>query len=265
MKKRNYIRKAIYLTLLRVDHLLKRSNKIVIFCYHSIAKDNWAFSVKPKNLEKQMDYMLDNYESWSLSDLEKYLKGRKKLTKNVFIVTFDDGYRNLLKSIDLFKSKSIYPTVFLLSDKEKIKRKEISSKKLILKESDILILKSAGWEIGSHSKTHPNFWKLDENKLEEEIKGSKLNLEKNLNLKVNYFAYPKGKYTKNALNIVKKSGYKLALTVDDNFICRSSNKFLLPRIGIDGTHTFEEFKASFTPSVVTFRNIVKHTFFYKFI
>ncbi len=265
MKKRYLIRKTIYIALAQIDKIFNRSNKLVIFCYHSVANDNWRFSVKPKDLEAQMDYMVKNYVPWKLSDIEKYLDGKKVLNKNAFIITFDDGYKNLLKTVDIFKNKSINPTVFLLSDKGKIKRKEISTKRSILKKNEILVLKSAGWEIGSHSKTHPDLTKSSKESLLEEVLGSKKELEKNLNLKVNYFAYPKGRYTKNAIEVVKKSGYKLGLTVDDNFICKKSNKFLLPRIGIDGTHSFEEFKASFTPSVVSFRNMVKHTPLFKLI
>ncbi len=251
------LRKSIYLTLYYLDKLLNRSNKLVIFCYHSVGNDRWSFSVKPKDLSKQMEYMLASYEPWRLSDVENYLNGKKILTKNAFVVTFDDGYKNLLKTIDIFKKRSIHPTVFLLSDKGKIKRKEIATKRSILKDNDILVLKDAGWEIGSHSKTHPDFAKIDDCDLNDEIQGSKLALEKNLNLKVNYFAYPKGRYSKKIIDCVKKSNYKLALSVDDKLINKNSQKFALPRVGIDGTHSLSEFKASFSPSVVLFRNFIK--------
>jgi len=51
--------------------------------------------------------------------------------------------------------------------------------------------------IGAHSVSHPNFKKAD-NFLEEEVIKSKFIIEKNINEKIKYFAYPFG--TKNQLN-----------------------------------------------------------------
>jgi peptidoglycan/xylan/chitin deacetylase (PgdA/CDA1 family) len=46
--------------------------------------------------------------------------------------------------------------------------------------------------IGAHSVSHPSLSTLNEDEVREEINSSKSTLEKNLSIKINYFAYPYG-------------------------------------------------------------------------
>ena len=114
-----------------------------------------------------------------------------------------------------------------------------------------------GWEIGSHSATHQLLTGLKEPELEEEILESKKTLEKSLSTKVKYFAYPKGKYSKQVLNSVKKANYKLALSMDDELISKYSDKFKIPRVGVNGTHSLTEFRTLASPTVIKFRKFTK--------
>ena len=46
-------------------------------------------------------------------------------------------------------------------------------------------------------------------------------------------------------SMVKKAKYKMAFTMDDGFITPGIEPLTLPRVGIDRTHTFAEFKTAF--------------------
>ena len=78
-----------------------------------------------------------------------------------------------------------------------------------------------------------------------------------LGFSVNYFSYPWGRHNPIVVEAVKKSEFTLAVTVDDGEINSHVNPLLLPRIGVDKTHSFAEFKVLFSPSVVKLRQAIK--------
>src|SRR3990167_6503255 len=108
------LRKMIYLFLARFDILFNRKNSLFILCYHSVDIGNWRFSVGIREFKKQIEFLLKEYRPISLSDLDKYLIGGKKLQNPSFLITFDDGYQDILKIKPFLKNKGIRPAVFIL-------------------------------------------------------------------------------------------------------------------------------------------------------
>ena len=76
---------------------------------------------------------------------------------------------------------------------------------------------------------------------------SKAKLEKILNRKVNYIAYPFGEYTENTIKATKESGYKLAFSTDYGWIDKNDNIYSLGRIFVNANFSFDEFKAKLNP------------------
>lgn len=249
------IRRLIYISLAAIDRLLGKINPIVILCYHSIADDNWRFSVSPKDFKKQISYMSASYKSVSLSDISNYLNGKKDLNKPSFVITFDDGYKNIFKIKNLLSDFSVKPVVFVLGASEnKINWDSLGKKNLLLSKMDIKKLQKSGWEIGYHGMTHTPLTQLEGCNLKEEISSS-----------YKYFAYPKGKYSNGIASDLKKIGYKLAMTMDDSLISTKTNPYYVPRIGVDRTHNFSEFKRLSSPSVVKLRSLIKHSFLGRYL
>ena len=124
---------------------------------------------------------------------------------------------------------------------------------------EIQNLKKSGWTIGSHSKTHADFFALSKEQIQQEIIGSKKELEKTLKSKIKYFAYPKGRYTEEVLKTVKKAGYRLALSMDSDRIDKKTSRYTVPRVGVDRTHSLNEFRMLFIPSVVATKKLIKNS------
>ena len=77
-------------------------------------------------------------------------------------------------------------------------------------------------EIGAHTLTHADLTSVSIDRAEEEIKGSKLYLERILRHDISMFCYPQGRYNQKIKEIVKKSGFLGART------CKGGN-FELPK------------------------------------
>lgn len=259
-------RRLIYRSLGFVDaRILKHANPVSVLTYHSVSNDGWRFSIDLKTLKKQIAFLKKNYQFITLKTLEKYINGQIKITKPSVVLTFDDGYSDVLLLKDYLKKQNIMPVLFLISDTKNVNVSEIGRRSRYLSKREIKGLMGAGWEIGCHSNTHADLSKLSAKELREEIVTAKKNLEKSLGIPIKYFAYPKGKYSKKAIAYVKAAKYKLGLTMDDGIIKENINVFTVPRIGIDRTHTFSEFKSAFSPANIKLRKIIKSTFIGRYL
>jgi peptidoglycan/xylan/chitin deacetylase (PgdA/CDA1 family) len=230
---------------------------ISIFCYHSIADNNWRFSIAPEKFKKQVNWLSRNFNPIGISELEDFLKGKSSIKTPSFLLAFDDGYRDNLAIADYIGEKGIKPIVFVLSDGLYADRDEYGGSLDLLNFDEIKRLQAAGWEIGCHGATHSNLDKLDMDGIKEEIYCAKEKMEKELGFKIRYFAYPNGIYTQKAKKAVKDAGYRLAFSMDDEKIDKNSDWFSISRVGVDDTHSFSEFKIIFSRPAVLIRGFIK--------
>src|SRR5579872_7071305 len=120
------IRKAVYITFGAFDRMvLSSKNSVFIISYHSIDSDSWRFSIDEKEIKKQISYFKKHFDIISLKTLESYLQGKEKITKPSVILTFDDGYKDILKLRFFLKKEQIKPAVFILADTKHPNRDEM--------------------------------------------------------------------------------------------------------------------------------------------
>lgn len=87
------------------------------------------------------------------------------------------------------------------------------ARQLIMGWDDIRALAAAGMDIGSHTRWHRVLETLDPAALEEELVGSRRDLERELGAKVRAFAYPVGRPPAPAVRrAVAAAGYEVAFT-----------------------------------------------------
>lgn len=235
----------------------RRRDKLVIFSYHSIAKDAWRFSIDPEVFRVQIEALLSTYRPISLSEAVEFLRGKRVIDQPSFVLTFDDGYRDILDVKEFLAEKKIRPTCFILSDFARADLAELGTRREFLNVDDIRELMSLGWEVGCHSATHGDFWAMTPERIFEETAVAKKKLEVELGVPVRYFAYPRGRYTDAAKRIIRDAGYDVALSMDDGFLSIKTDLLAVPRIGVDRTHTLKELGAIHTDAAIMFRKMVK--------
>lgn len=252
------LRNAAYafIRIFVVEHSSKKPN-VVVYCYHSISNYDWRFSVSKEQFEKQMNWLFEWGTPITPVDFEKYMRGELHLTQNSFLITFDDGYQDVLQVKEFLHEKGIQPIVFVLSNRDQVNRSELETDRSLLSDAEISELKVSGWSIGSHGATHPDFAKISHDQIQSEIVGSKEVIEKKLNCSVDYFAYPKGVYSSEILNTVKSAGYKLGFSMDDEVLNTTTDPFAVSRVGVDGTHSMKQFISLALPCSIWMRKILK--------
>jgi len=87
---------------------------------------------------------------------------------------------------------------------------------LMLSSQQLIKLYKSGMEIGGHTVTHPILAALDLDTIKQEVYDNKVALEKKLNAKLRYFAYPNGKpeqdYLIEQIQVIKNCGYEAAVS-----------------------------------------------------
>jgi len=244
----------------------KLRNKTFILYYHKInnfkAGGLKSLFVRPSYFDFQMRYLRwRGYRTISLEELAQILKsgGRQPLPQKVFVITFDDGYRdNFTNAYPVLKKYGFRATVFLVY--ENIGRsagypgepsEEHMSQDEVRSSADV-------FDFGSHTLSHQDLRALnsvdrdDMEKLEAEIAGSRDRLSRLPALsgkRIDTFCYPFGRITADADRLVREN-YIAACTTQSGLVSKDDDPYLLRRV---------EWKDLFTMS---FRSFFKAWEFY---
>ena len=214
---------------------------ISVLMYHSIDNNGVFFTVKPEVFEKQMKYLKDKrYQVISLVKLIEILESDEPLPKKTVVITFDDGFEdNYINAFPILKKYGFLATIFLatgfigqeINNSQNIPLRALNWKQIEEMHQSGLI------DFESHTVNHQE---LDK----REIIDSKRAIEEKLSKKCEFFAYPKGKYNENIIEILKKNGFKAARTTDNGKVNKGDNLFKLKRISVNSETSFIQFKAS---------------------
>ena len=107
-------------------------------------------------------------------------------------------------------------------------------------------LSTSGFEIGSHSVTHPALPELTEDQAAHEISASKQALEAKLGVEIRHFAYPYGRFDACIRNLVGVAGYRTACSTLLGFANEQTDRFLLRRVEVFGTDSLGTFRRKVT-------------------
>tara|TARA_B110000003_G_scaffold89929_1_gene91998 strand:- start:12313 stop:13053 length:741 start_codon:yes stop_codon:yes gene_type:complete len=157
-------------------------------------------------------------------------------------LTFDDGF---LSDYDIvlpaLMERNAKATFFIVHD--------YIGKEGYMQKEHIIELSNAGMQIGSHSKTHPNFIKIDTKAKEYELSFSKSYLEELIGKEVTTFSFPYGFLDKASKDAVFAAGYKHCCTSRHGISNHLSN--LIPRNSINSKTKFSQIYRNIRPSIST--------------
>ena len=164
------------------------------------------------------------YHAVTLHDVHQYWRGRLALPRKPIVLTFDDGYRGQFTIAGPLLRARGWPGVLNLEVAHVVHGD--------LTPRMIRRLLTDGWELASHTLTHPDLTALDARRLKREVAGSRRWLRRRFGVDVDFFCYPAGRYDRGVIAAVRASGYLGATTTVPGLAGRAS-PFTLNRIRID--------------------------------
>lgn len=217
---------------------------LLILCYHAVSSgwDNFL-AVDPERLRAQVGHLQRRgYEAKTLSAaLGEPLGGR------TFVVTFDDGYRSILdRGLPVLQDLGVPATVFVPTDltDEAGLFKHMAEEHLPADEEELRCmsweevgrLAEAGWEVGSHTCSHPHLSQADDRRLAAELRRSREVCEERLQRPCESIAYPYGSHDARVIEATGEAGYSFAVTLESRLFepIAGRGPLDLPREGIFG-------------------------------
>jgi peptidoglycan/xylan/chitin deacetylase (PgdA/CDA1 family) len=207
--------------------------KVNVLMYHHIQDEKLAKKAGQTGLtvgtdwfDKQMQYLKDkNYNVISMEVLAEFMKNGKPLPPKSVVITLDDAYEdNYLVAYPILRKHNLPATIFtptgLVGVMDYLTWGEISD----MKASGLLYFGNHTWSHHSSAGTPPV--------LDKEIKTADNQLaERGLN-NSKVFAYPYGKPSKDAQEVLARYGYTMAFTTKHGNILCSKQRYELPRIRV---------------------------------
>jgi peptidoglycan/xylan/chitin deacetylase (PgdA/CDA1 family) len=225
----------------------------LVLCYHGVS-DRWPAAVTPGSLGAQVRYVLARgYRPVTFGEAMR-APGDKTLS-----VTFDDAYRSVGdRALPVLAALGIPATVFVPTDYVGLARAAWPGTDIWLDtpyadELDVMswpeleMLRASGWEIGSHTCSHPRLGELEDAPLSHELCASRASIERALGCPCTSLAYPFGDYDDRVVQAAAQAGYRAACTLPVRL--RGASVLAWPRIGIYRHDGRAAFRAKVSPVI----------------
>ena len=214
--------------------------------YHSVGNNEALFTVSSPDFEKQMKYLANNnYKVISISTMAGLLRSGQEVSPKTVVITFDDGYEdNYANAFPVLKKYGFPASIFLITG-SLVSTRTTSKGTVIsmLHWPQIKEMASSGLiEFFPHTHTHPKLNLLPDDKILNEVHVSREIIEKELNEKIDTFAYPYGKSNQKVRDILKQEGFKVAFTVETGPVTAKVDPLLINRNSVDSMVTLTMFK-----------------------
>lgn len=212
----------------------------LVLGYHAVS-DTWpaALSVEPGRLASQLEALVKRgYAGVTFTELV-----RARRPGRLLAVTFDDGFKSVVEhALPILSRLGLPGTVFLPTNHIGSDRPvdwpvldqwiggPHESELMPMSWSDAAALADVGWEIGSHTCSHPELVTLEGEALDAELLGSRLECEDRLGVPCRSLAYPYGEVDARVMTATRRTGYLAAAALPVRIHRRHALRW--PRVGI---------------------------------
>jgi peptidoglycan/xylan/chitin deacetylase (PgdA/CDA1 family) len=233
----------------------------IVLCYHALSP-TWEadLSTTPARFERQIAMLrARGYRGATFTELVT-----TQPSGRVVAVTFDDAYRSVIELarpiLDRFELPATVfaPTDFIDSEQPmrwaRIDRwldgpheREL----MPMSWAQLRTLAAAGWEIGSHTGSHPHLTTIGEEALAQELQRSKAACEQHLDGPCTSIAYPYGDVDSRVVAATAHAGYRAAAALPSRLHQPEALKW--PRVGIYRRDDDARFRLKISPTVARLR------------
>lgn len=223
---------------------------VLVLCYHAVS-ERWPahLSVAPDVFEAQVAHLLRRgYEGTTFSRaVAERPRGR------TLVVTFDDGFGSvhdlafpILQRLGV-PATLFVPTAFMGRDEpmawpgiDEWVGTEFEHELAGMSWDGVREVRDAGWEIGSHTHSHPKLTQVGDAELRDELERSRALCEERLGEPCRSIAYPYGDVDARVVAAAASAGYEAAATLPA--LAERERPLSWPRLGVYRYESFGRFK-----------------------
>jgi peptidoglycan/xylan/chitin deacetylase (PgdA/CDA1 family) len=218
--------------------------KVLVLAYHAIS-ERWPtdVAVTPSMLERQLtDLVRSGFRGLTFTEAVTETHDAP-----VLAVTFDDSYGSMFEyGYPILAELGIPGTVFVPTDYARDQRPrswpnldrwldgQWAGELAGADWEQIGKLAEAGWEIGSHGRSHIRLSELDDQVLKAELEDSRRSCEEHTGTPCRSVAYPYGDHDDRVIQAARDAGYVTGATIAGRLTPQATADVMCwPRLGIN--------------------------------
>jgi glycosyltransferase involved in cell wall biosynthesis/peptidoglycan/xylan/chitin deacetylase (PgdA/CDA1 family) len=185
-----------------------------VLLWHSLDQSGGHIAVTPELFARQIAWLArQGYEAWPASRYVEALVTKAALPPRLVVLTFDDGYSNILdQALPALRAQSFSATVFLVTGAVGQPAGWTTSPSLasygrILTWSEAQLAARDGLEFESHTHSHPFLDRQPDERVREELAKSRVELESRGLGRGRVIAWPNGAYETRVGALALREGY----------------------------------------------------------
>ncbi len=233
---------------------------VLVLAYHAIS-DDWdaVTTVTARQLRDQVDFLLAR--GYVGVTFERALTAPP--VGRIFAITFDDAHRSVYTiGLPMLRAHGIPATVFVPTDHvgtgqptgwegfEADARGPHADDLVCMDWSELREAADHGWEIGSHTRSHPRLTTIPDGQLRDELEGSRELLEARLQRPCASLAYPYSDVDDRVVAAAHAAGYTRAVTIPVGGTYPLPLRW--PRVGVFRSDSLRRFKLMTAPATRRF-------------
>ena len=228
---------------------------VLVLCYHAVSP-SWSapLSVTPDEFERQLSFLARR--GWRATKFTEALFSPP--APRTLAITFDDAFQSVRQlAYPALRALGWPATVFapteFMGARAPLRWPGIDQwqgtadehELISMNWEDLAELAEAGWEIGSHTCTHPLLTAVDDVRLKEELQRSRQECTERLGAPCESIAYPYGVVDERVAARAGEAGYRAAGTLISSL--RPLGPLRWPRVGIYHVDDYRRFRLKMTP------------------
>lgn len=213
--------------------------QVLVLCYHALSP-GWDadLSIPPEAFDRQVGHLLRR--GWRAATFTEAVTGTA--SGRVLAITFDDAFASVRRYAEpILARHGAVATVFAPTDFmaggmrlqwEGIAhwgQTPFAAELEAMDWGDLRRLADAGWEIGSHTCSHPSLPTLDDARLADELTRSRTRCAEELG-RCRSIAFPYGDLDRRVVAAAAAAGYEAGARLSGNL--RPAGPHAFPRVGI---------------------------------
>jgi peptidoglycan/xylan/chitin deacetylase (PgdA/CDA1 family) len=236
-------------------------SNVIVLCYHALS-ETWKadLSTTPQRFESQLSLLIARgYRPVTFTAAVTLAHSGRLIA-----ITFDDAYRSVLElARPILDSFAAPATVFAPTDYIGAEtpmrwpgvdrwRGGPDERELVpMSWPELAALTKAGWEIGSHTGSHPRLTQLDDATLHDELARSKQACEQHIGAACTSLAYPYGDVDQRVVAAAARAGYRAGAALPRRLDSR--DPLCWPRVGIYQVDDGLRFRLKVSPALRALR------------
>lgn len=195
-------------------------SRIPIIAYHAIGscppdEDRHNLFVPPQAFQSQMNYLAAHKQVVSL---DQAVSGHVQGDRPAIAITFDDGYKDFLhRAIPILRGHGFHASVFVPTGWIGMKNGWIepcSCDLTIMSEEELREAEHLGMRVESHGHAHLDYGAANPAEARKDVDASIEILTKALDRRPRYLAYPYGRNSQEAREVVQEAGIRAAFSIE---------------------------------------------------